>query len=62
MKVKRDGYLLLMPDGEFIFQTMDHAERSGMEIGFSRRWRVHNDDEYLMAIDAADMLLERLAK
>ena len=62
MQVKHDGYLFLMPDGEFIFQTMAHAERNGMEVGFSRRWRVHNDDEYLMAIDAADTMLERLAK
>ena len=62
MKTKHDGYLFLMPDGEFIFQTMDHEERVGVQIGFTRRWRVHNDDEYLMAIDAADTALERLAK
>ena len=62
MKTKHDGYLYLMPDGEFIFQTMDHAERNAPHIGFTRRWRVHNDDEYLMAIDEADTALERLAK
>ena len=62
MKTKHDGYLFLMPDGEFIFQTMDHEERTGMKIGFTRRWRVHDEDEYLMAIDAADTMLERLAK